>query len=134
MEYVIKESKLFNAIYQYLDSYLNPSEMDWVYGFGEDEDGYSDMDIEDENFLIFYKGEYEGEENSDIVFNYFDVDFYDENDPSHKPFRNQAPVLEIMGEYAEHLDNVFNEYWEEPMKKWFQDNFNLPVKSLSTHY
>ena len=134
MEYIITESKLFNAIYQYIDSYLNPSEMDWVYGFGEDEDGYSDMDIEDENFLIFYKGEYEGEENSDIVFNYFDVDFYDENDPSHKPFRNQAPVLEIMGEYAEHLDNVFNEYWEEPMKKWFQDNFNLPVKSLSTHY
>ena len=134
MEYIITESKLFNAIYQYLDSYLNPSEMDWVYGFGEDEDGYSDMDIEDENFLIFYKGEYEGEENSDIVFNYFDVDFYDENDPSHKPFRNQAPILEIMGEYAEHLDNVFNEYWEEPMKKWFQDNFHLPVKSLSTHY
>jgi hypothetical protein len=134
MGYIITESKLFNAIYQYIDSYLNPSEMDWVYGFGEDEDGYSDMDIEDENFLIFYKGEYEGEENSDIVFNYFDVDFYDENDPSHKPFRNQAPILEIMGEYAEHLDNVFNEYWEEPMKKWFQDNFNLPVKSLSTHY
>ena len=134
MEYIITESKLFNAIYQYIDSYLNPSEMDWVYGFGEDEDGYSDMDIEDENFLIFYNGEYEGEENSDIVFNYFDVNFYDENDPSHKPFRNQAPVLEIMGEYAEHLDNVFNEYWEEPMKKWFQDNFNLPVKSLSTHY
>jgi len=134
MEYVIKESKLFNAIYQYLDSYLNPSEMDWVYGFGEDEDGYSDMDIEDENFLIFYKGEYEGEENSDIVFNYFDVDFYDENDPSHKPFRNQAPILEVMGEYGDHLDTMFNEHWEGPMKKWFQDNFNLPVKSLSTHY
>jgi hypothetical protein len=134
MEYVIKESKLFNAIYQYLDSYLNPSEMDWVYGFGEDEDGYSDMDIEDENFLIFYKGEYEGEENSDIVFNYFDVDFYDENDPSHKPFRNQAPILEVMGEYGEHLDTVFDDHWVEPMKKWFQDNFNLPVKSLSTHY
>ena len=134
MEYIITESKLFNAIYQYLDSYLNPSEMDWVYGYGEDEDGYSDMDIEDENFLIFYKGEYEGEENSDIVFNYFDVDFYNENDPSHKPFRNQAPILEVMGEYGEHLDTVFDDHWVEPMKKWFQDNFNLPVKSLSTHY
>jgi hypothetical protein len=134
MEYIITESKLFNAIYQYIDSYLNPSEMDWVYGYGEDEDGYSDMDIEDENFLIFYKGEYEGEENSDIVFNYFDVDFYNENDPSHKPFRNQAPILEVMGEYGEHLDTVFDDHWVEPMKKWFQDNFNLPVKSLSTHY
>ena len=134
MEYIITESKLFNAIYQYIDSYLNPSEMDWVYGFGEDEDGYSDMDIEDENFLIFYNGEYEGEENSDIVFNYFDVNFYDENDPSHKPFRNQAPILEVMGEYGDHLDTMFNEHWEEPMKKWFQDNFNLPVKSVSTYY
>jgi hypothetical protein len=134
MEYVIKESKLFNAIYQYIDSYLNPSEMDWVYGFGEDEDGYSDMDIEDENFLIFYKGEYEGEENSDIVFNYFDVDFYNENDPSHKPFRNQAPILEVMGEYGEHLETMFDDHWVEPMKKWFQDNFNLPVNTVSTHY
>jgi len=134
MEYIIKESKLFNAIYQYLDSYLDPSEMDWVYGIGFDEDGYEDIDKDNENFLIFFKGEWSGEDYTDIVFNYFDVDFYDENDPSHKPFRNQAPVLEIMGEYAEHLDNVFNEYWEEPMKKWFQDNFNLPVKSLSTHY
>ena len=134
MEYIITESKLFNAIYQYIDSYLNPSEMDWVYGFGEDEDGYSDMDIEDENFLIFYKGEYEGEENSDIVFNYFDVDFYNENDPSHKPFRNQAPILEVMGEYGEHLVTMFDDHWVEPMKKWFQDNFNLPVKSVFTHY
>ena len=133
MKYVITENKLFNVIYQYIDSYLNPSEMDWVYGFNEDEDGYSDMDIEDENFLIFYKGEYEGEENSDIVFNYFDVDYYGD-EPSSKSIRDKAPILEIMGEYAEHLDNVFNEHWKEPMIKWFQDNFNLPVKSLSTHY
>jgi hypothetical protein len=133
MEYIITESKLFNAIYQYIDETFNPNQMDWVYGVDDAEDEYSEPE-ENENFLIFYKGEYEGEENSDIVFNYFDVDFYNENDPSHKPFRNQAPILEVMGEYAEHLDNVFDEYWEEPMKKWFQDNFNLPVKSLSTHY
>jgi hypothetical protein len=133
MEYIITESKLFNVIYQYIDETFNPNQMDWVYGVDDAEDEYSEPE-ENENFLIFYKGEYEGEENSDIVFNYFDVDFYNENDPSHKPFRNQAPILEVMGEYAEHLDNVFDEYWEEPMKKWFQDNFNLPVKSLSTHY
>jgi hypothetical protein len=133
MKYIITESKLFNAIYQYLDSYLNPSEMDWVYGMDEDEDGYSDMDIENENFLIFYNGEYEGEENSDMVFNYFTVDYYS-NYPSAKPHKDKAPTLEVMGEYGEHLDNMFNEHWEEPMKKWFQDNFHLPVKSLSTHY
>ena len=62
------------------------------------------------------------------------VDFYDENDPSHKPFRNQAPILEVIGEHAIHLDTMFDNHWEEPMKKWFQDNFNLPVKTISTYY
>jgi len=133
MEYIIKESKLFNAIYQYIDSYLDPSEMDWVYGIGFDEDGYEDIDKDNENFLIFFKGEWSGEDYTDIVFNYFDVDYY-EDEPSEQSFRNQAPILEVMGEYAEHLDSMFNEHWEEPMKKWFEDKFNLPVKSLSTHY
>jgi hypothetical protein len=29
---------------------------------------------------------------------------------------------------------MFEGHWEEPMKKWFEDNFNLPVKSVSTYY
>ena len=74
MEYIITESKLFNAIYQYLDSYLNPNEIDWVYGTGSDEDGYEDIDKDDENFLMFFKGEWNGEDDTDIVFYYFDVD------------------------------------------------------------
>lgn len=133
MKYVVTESKLFNAIYQYLDSYLNPNEMDWVYGIGSDEDGYEDIDKDDENFLIFFKGEWNGEDYTDIVFNYFDVDYY-EDEPSTKSFRNQAPTLEVMGEYGEHLNTMFDDHWVEPMKKWFQDNFNLPVKSVFTHY
>ena len=131
MEYIITESKLFNAIYQYLDSYLTPNEMDWIYGSNEDEDNEEHPD--DENFLIFFKGEWSGEDYTDIVFNYFDVDYY-EDGPSTKSFRNHAPILEVMGEYGEHLDTVFDDHWVEPMKKWFQDNFKLPVKSVSTHY
>lgn len=132
MKVLITESKLFNAVYQYLDSYLDPNEINWVYG--SDEYDIVD-DMENENFLIFYKGgTWAGEEYSDIVFHYFDVDYYDENDPSHKPFRDESPILEVIGKYGEHLDNMFNEHWEEPMKKWFQDNFNLPVKTVSTYY
>jgi len=133
MEYIITESKLFNAIYQYLDSYLNPNEIDWVYGVGSDEDGYEDIDKEDENFLMFFKGEWNGEDDTDIVFYYFDVDYYEDR-PSTKSFRNQAPILEVMGEYGEHLETMFDDHWVEPMKKWFQDNFNLPVNTVSTHY
>lgn len=134
MKIIITENKLTNSIYNYIDETFNPNDMDWVYGLGVDDDGYVDIDKENENFLIFFNGEWEGEEDSDSVFHYFDVDFYDKNDPSHKPFRDKTPILEVLGDYGRHLDIMFDNHWHEPMKKWFQDNFNLPVKTLSTYY
>jgi hypothetical protein len=131
MKVIITENKVFETIYKYLDKTFNPNEMDWVYGSDVDDDG--DFD-DNENFLIFFKGDWEGEYNSDEVFHYFDVDFYREDNSSHKPFRNQAPILEVIGEHAIHLDTMFDNHWEEPMKKWFQDNFKLPVKTISTYY
>jgi hypothetical protein len=91
---------------------------------------------ENENFLMFYKGDWmKVTKILMYVFHYFDVDYYDrEDDPSHKPFRDQSPILEVIGEHAKHLDEMFEGHWEEPMKKWFEDNFNLPVKTLSTYY
>ena len=134
MKIIITENKLTNSIYNYIDETFNPNDMDWVYGLGIDDDGYVDIDKENENFLIFFKGEWEGEEDSDSVFHYFNVDFYDKNDPSHKPFRDKTPILEVLGDYGRHLDTMFDNHWHEPMKKWFQDNFNLQVKTLSTYY
>ena len=134
MKIIITENRVFETIYKYLDKNFTPNQMDWVYGVDEDEDGYPDIDRENEHFLMFFKGEWQGEYDTDVIFHYFDVDFYDENDPSHKPFRNQAPILEVIGEHAAHLDTMFDNHWEEPMKKWFQDNFNLPVKTISTYY
>jgi hypothetical protein len=107
--------------------------MDWVYGADEDEDGYFDIDRENENFLMFFKGDYQGNYDTDYVFHYFDVDYYS-TEPSHKPFRDKAPILEVIGEHAKHLDGMFEGHWYEPMKKWFENNFNLPVKSISTYY
>ena len=131
MKVKITENKLFNSIYNYIDKTFNPSEMDWIYGVEEDEDGYPDVDRENENFLMFFEGDYQGNYDTDYVFHYFDVDYYDKNDPSHKPFRDQSPILEVIGEYAKHLDEMFEGHWEEPMKKWFETNFNLPAKTLS---
>jgi hypothetical protein len=130
MKVLITESKLFNAIYQYIDSYLNSNEINWVYGRDGDEDNDEYPDNEDS--LVFYKGgTWAGEDYSDIVFNYFMVDYYEDTPGSYK---DEAPILEVMGEYGEHLDSMFNKHWEEPMKKWFEDNFNLPVNTVSTYY
>jgi hypothetical protein len=133
MKVKITENKLFNSIYNYIDKTFNPSEMDWVYGPNEEGDDWQE-NPENENFLMFYEGDWQGEEDSDVIFHYFDVDFYSEDDPSHKPFRDKSPILEVIGEYGKHLDEMFDNHWEEPMKKWFQDNFNLPVKTVSTYY
>jgi hypothetical protein len=133
MKVIISENKLTNSIYNYIDETFNPNQMDWVYGPNEEGDDWQE-NPENENFLMFYKGDYQGEYDSDVVFHYFDVDFYREDDPSHKPFRDKTPILEVLGEYGRHLDSMFDNHWHEPMKKWFQDNFNLPVKTLSTYY
>ena len=134
MKVKITENKLFNSIYNYIDKTFNSSKMNWVYGVDEDEDGYPDIDRENENFLMFFEGDYQGNYDTDIIFYYFDVDYYDKNDSSHKPFRDKSPILEVIGKHAEHLDEMFDNHWEEPMKKWFETNFNLPVKSVSTYY
>ena len=64
-----------------------------------------------------------------MFFHYFDADYYDS-----QPSIDRSPVLEVLGEYAKHLDTMFGDHWEEPMKKWFENNFNLPVNTVSSYY
>lgn len=132
MKIVITENKVFETIYNYINKTFDLNEIDWVYGLNFDEDEYDYIE-DNENMLIFFKGDWDGEEDSDIVFYYLDVEYYSD-EPSSKPFKNDAPILDIKDKYAKHLDSMFGNHWKEPMKKWFQDNFNLPVKTVTTYY
>lgn len=127
MKVLITENKLHNAIYQYIDGDFNKDDIDWVYGPNEEDDWQENP--ENEHFLIFYEGDYLDEYESNVFFHYFDVDYYDT-----EPSRNKAPILEVLGEHAKHLDTIFGNNWVEPMKKWFEDNFNLPVNTVSSYY
>jgi hypothetical protein len=130
MKVLITENKLFDSIYSYIDGDFNKGDIHWTYGTSMEEWGDN---FEDENFLIFYNGDWEGEEDSDVIFYYLDVEYYSD-EPSSKPFKDDAPILDVTGEYSEHLDTMFGNHWKGPMKKWFQDNFNLPVKTVTTYY
>jgi len=131
MKIIITESKGFNLIYNYIDKNFDKEEIDWAYGPNDESDDW-EKNPENVEFLIFYKGgTWAGEDYSDIVFNYFAVDYYDDESSL---FRNRAPILEVMGKYGKQLYEMFGTYWTEPMKKWFEDNFNLPVNSVSTYY
>ena len=130
MKLLITENKLFDSIYSYIDGDFNKDDIHWTYGISMEEWGDN---FEDENYLIFYNGDWEGEEDSDVIFYYLDVEYYSD-EPSSKPFKDEAPILDVTGEYSEHLDTMFGNHWKGPMKKWFQDNFNLPVKTVTTYY
>jgi hypothetical protein len=131
MKIIITESKGFNLIYNYIDKNFDKEEIDWTYGPNDEGEDWQE-NPENEEFLIFYKGgTWAGEDYSDIVFNYFTEDYYE---PSNRMFRNKAPILEVMGKYGKQLDEMFGTYWAEPMKKWFQVNFGLPVKTISTYF
>ena len=134
MKILIKENRLFNTIYKYIDGMIDTDDINRTYGRDEDEDGYYGADMENENFLIFYKGDWNDEDDSDVIFYYFTKDYYDE-EPSGKPrFKDSAPILDVLEEYGKELDSLFGKYWREPMKKWFEDNFKLPVKTIDTWY
>ena len=132
MKVIITENKLFDSIYSYIDGDFNKDDINWIYGLNDSENEYDELE-ENENFIIFYNGDWQGEEDSDVVFYYLEVEYYSD-EPSSKPFKDDAPILDVTGEYSEHLDSMFGNYWKEPMKKWFQDNFNLPVKTVTTYY
>jgi hypothetical protein len=132
MKLIITENKVFDTIYKYFDRTFNPNEIDWVYGPNEEGDDWQE-NPENENLLIFFKGDWYGEEDSDVIFHYFEEEYYSD-EPSAKPFKDEAPILDVIDEYAVHLDTMFGKHWKEPMKKWFQDNFNLPVKTVTTYY
>lgn len=131
MKIIITENKLFNSITKYLEETFNEDdELDWV--FGEYIDDMSDeySDTLNKNIRIYFRGTWEGEDYSDIVFVYYTKDYFDDI-PSNAHNRATSPVL--MVEKYHELNEMFGQYWKEPMKKWFEEKFDLPVRSITSY-
>jgi hypothetical protein len=128
MKYIIPEKKLYQAIYNYIDSKFSREEINWTYG--TDYDPYTDEIEDDENYLIFYKGDWEGEDYTDILFYYYSKEYY-EDDQNPSVWRDESPILGI--NYKDYWDlvDMFGDYWKTPMKEWFKDKFNLEVTTIS---
>jgi hypothetical protein len=126
MEYVIKESKLFNAIYQYIDGSYDVDKIDFFNPETYDEDW--EKDTENPHIIEFYNKEYDGDyDENGMLFVYIVKEYY-KDEPSRKSFINQTPIL-IVNDYGT-LESMFGEYWKEPFKKWFKNKFKLPVKTI----
>jgi hypothetical protein len=126
MEYIIKESKLFNAIYQYIDGSYDVDKIDFFNPETYDEDW--GKDTENPHIIEFYNKEYDGDyDENGMLFVHIVKEYY-KDEPSRKSFINQTPIL-IVNDYGT-LESMFGEYWKEPFKKWFKNKFKLPVKTI----
>ena len=124
MKIIITENKLFNSITKYLeDTFNSEDDLDWAYSEGNDyvNDEYDDPI--NENIRLYFNGWLEGD-NSNVIFAYYDKDYWDD-----ARGRAEAPKLIVM-DYDE-LTEKFGKYWKEPMKKWFEEKFELPVTSVT---
>ena len=123
MKYIITESKLDETITNYIDElfdidnihYINPLEYD-------DETG---EEWDDNNRVVFYIGDYEGED--DGCFYWYACDYFD---PNWSPASEKCPMVNIETVYINKLNGYFGDMWKEPFKKWFKYHFDLPVKTV----
>ena len=123
MKIIITENKLYNTIYKYIDNFYDTSNIGQI-----NPTTYMGEYWDENPYIIEYfdKGEFEDEDM--MLFTYIQKEYYDENMQSTMSFRNQSPIL-IVNNYGDFTD-MFGDYWKEPMKQWFEDNYKLPVKTI----
>jgi hypothetical protein len=122
MKYIIAESRLDKVVTEYLNeifplddvNYLNPIE------YNDD----TREEYEDETRVEFYLGDYEDGETT--IFKWYDCKYFYPD----SPVQNICPTVVVEHPYDDTLIAYFSDKWEEPFKKWFTENFNLPVNTV----
>jgi len=127
MKYVITESKLNSAIYDYIDNLFHDGKkIEMVKNTRTDDDTLEDVEVVGA-YDFFHKGE-------DELFTWTGKEYYDRphNKSVWSKWKELAPILEILDyRKLDTLNNMFGDLWRPIFIKWFEDNFSLPVKTLN---
>ena len=129
MKYIITESKLEEIIVNYLNNMYDVNDISWKYPLENDDEDYAAHWEEDPNRLHFYKGD---DEYDDRIFLWYDKDYWNvERSDNAKNLYEKSPVLDFEnGNDLNKLNGYFGDKWVPVFKKWFEDNFGVPVKSI----
>ena len=127
MKYLITESKLNSAIYEYIDQLFHEGKkIEMVKHTRPDDDTFEDVEVEDA-YDFFHKGE-------DDLFTWTGKEYYDRpfNSSLFSKWLELAPIVEIVDyEKVDVLNNMFGNLWRPIFIKWFEDLFSLPIKTLN---
>jgi hypothetical protein len=128
MKIIITESKLNQAVIDYLNDTYDTNNIGWSYAI-------DDWGNEVDYAIEFYEGDYE--EGDNTVFRWYGEDYWtgEESelwtDEYINEMKNKSPQLEIYDNTVYRtLNGYFGDRWEEPFKIWFEDNFHFPVKTI----
>ena len=124
MRYVITESKLDSAIITYLNQTFDVNDINWTYAEEWDED--TDEYQEDETAIVFYIGDYNGDD--DGCFRWYDCHYFNGGSKA----TEICPIVQVEHPFDIKLNGYFGDRWHEPFKKWFTDNFKLPAKTIDS--
>ena len=122
MKYLITESKLEESILYYIDELFDITDINWTNPPEYDEETGEEWD--DDNRVVFYIGDYEGEDEG--CFYWYACDYFDPNSPASE----KCPMVSVEVQYEKQLNAYFGDLWKEPFKKWFKEHFDLPVKTI----
>jgi hypothetical protein len=128
MKYIITESKLNSAIYEYIDQLFHEGKkIEMVKHTRHGNDTDEDVEVEVEGaYDFFHKGEPD-------LFIWTGNEYYDRpyNSSLFNKWRELAPIVEIVAyEKVDVLNNMFGDLWRPIFIKWFEDLFSLPIKTL----
>jgi len=121
MKYVITESRLDETITNYLYQIFDVENIHYTVPYEYDDETGEEGD--DDTRMEFYIGDYE---NDDSCFKYYTCDYFDEGSNP----KEICPIVGVDYPYDTKLNGYFGDKWHEPFKKWFTENFDLPVKTV----
>ena len=122
MKYVITESRLEESILYYINEIFDVNDIHSTNPLEWDEE--TGEEWEDENRVVFYIGDYNGEDEG--CFYWYDCKYFIRDSTASK----NCPMVYIEIKYKKQLDGYFGDMWHGPFKKWFKEHFELPVKMI----
>jgi hypothetical protein len=128
MKYLITESKLNSAIYDYIDNLFKEGKKIHMVKHTRTDDDTLDNEEVEGAYDFFHKGE------DDDLFTWTGKEYYERpyNKSAFSKWLELAPVVEIVDyEKLDVLNAMFDNLWRPVFIQWFEDTFSLPVKTLS---
>jgi hypothetical protein len=132
MKIIITESKLNQAVIDYLNETYDTNNIGWTYGI-------DDWGNEVDYYIEFYSDDYDDGDNT--LFRWYGEDYWDseyrsgwgdEDDETIKEKKLNSPILMFEdNDVYNILNGYFSDKWKKPFIDWFWDKFHITVKTVS---